>query len=97
MVSELPKFKGYTVDERLKEFRKAEYGKSIEFIPFVSPKGQELLEEKRANVQDGYVEKVFIFVRGGIVVSVKDAKGQELSSDEYEIVDYDDMEEAPET
>lgn len=38
-----------------------------------------------------------IFVRGGIVVSVKDAKGQELSSDEYEIVDYDDMEETPET
>jgi len=48
VVKELPKFKGYTVDERLKEFRKVEYGKSIEFIPFDSPQGQELLEEMRA-------------------------------------------------
>ncbi len=37
-----------------------------------------------------------IFVRGGVVVSVKDAKGRELSSDEYEIVDYDNMEETSE-
>ena len=48
MVRELPKFKGYTVDDRLQEFRKAEYGKSLEFIPFDSPKGQELLSEMEA-------------------------------------------------
>ena len=47
MVRELPKFKGYTVDERLKEFRKAEYGKYIEVIPFDSLKGQYLLSEMR--------------------------------------------------
>ena len=50
MVKELPIFKGYTVDERLKEFRRVIYheeGPSIEFIPFDSPKGQELLSEYR--------------------------------------------------
>ena len=41
---ELQTFKGYTVDYRLKEFRKAEHGKTLEFIPFDSPKGQELLK-----------------------------------------------------
>lgn len=51
VVRELPKFKGYTVDERLKEFRKAEYGKTLEFIPFDSPKGQKLLEEMRAEIR----------------------------------------------
>jgi hypothetical protein len=30
----LPVFKGYTVGTRLREFRKVEYGKSIEVIPF---------------------------------------------------------------
>jgi len=50
VVKELPIFKGYTVDERLKEFRRVishEEGPSIEFIPFDSPKGQELLSEYR--------------------------------------------------
>lgn len=39
----LPIYKGYTVDERLREFRKAEFGKELEFIQFESEKGQELL------------------------------------------------------
>jgi hypothetical protein len=38
----LPVFGGYTVDNRLSEFRKAEPGKAPEFIPFDSPKGQTL-------------------------------------------------------
>jgi hypothetical protein len=42
---ELETFKGYTVDYRLKEFRKAEAGKTLEFIPFDSRKGQELLKQ----------------------------------------------------
>jgi hypothetical protein len=42
---ELETFKGYTVDHRLKEFRKAEAGKTLEFIPFDSKKGQELLKQ----------------------------------------------------
>jgi hypothetical protein len=53
MVKELPKFKGYTVDIRLREFRivtgDAEtHTYDIEFISFDSPKGQKLLEEMRA-------------------------------------------------
>ena len=46
MVKELPTFKGYTVDERLKQFRKVDRSKpSIDFVEFDSDKGQELLEE----------------------------------------------------
>lgn len=46
MVKELPKFKGYTVDERLKQFRKVDHDKpSIDFVNFDSDEGQELLEE----------------------------------------------------
>ena len=44
----LPRFKGYTVDFRLREFRKAEYPKVLEFIPFDSPKGRKLLREMKA-------------------------------------------------
>ena len=39
----LPEFKGYTVDLRLREFRKVVHGKSIEFIPFESKTGKKLL------------------------------------------------------
>jgi hypothetical protein len=39
---ELPVFKGYTVDERLQEFRKMF---PMEFIPFDSEKGKKLLAE----------------------------------------------------
>lgn len=46
MVVALPTFKDYTVDFRLKEFRKVDRNlPSIEFIPFDSPKGRELLKE----------------------------------------------------
>ena len=41
----LPTFKGYTVDLKLKEFRKAIYGKALEFLPFDSEKGQKLITE----------------------------------------------------
>ncbi len=43
---ELPTFRGFTVDPRLKEFRKVDRIKGgLEFIPFDSPKGVELLGE----------------------------------------------------
>lgn len=42
---QLPTYKGYTVDLRLKEFRKAQYGKALEFIPFDSKLGQKLITE----------------------------------------------------
>lgn len=43
----LPKYKGYTVDERLKEFRKLQFGKNFEFISFESSRGEELLSQYR--------------------------------------------------
>jgi len=46
MVKELPKFKGYTVDQRLRQFRKVDKDKpSIDFVDFDSDEGQELLAE----------------------------------------------------
>lgn len=48
MVIKLPEFKGYTVDERLRQFRRVDKNKPcIEFIDFNSEKGQELLNEMR--------------------------------------------------
>ena len=45
MVYVLPTHKGYTVDRRLKEFRKINRRNgTIEFIPFDSPKGVGLLK-----------------------------------------------------
>ncbi len=41
----LPEFNRYTVDFRLREFRKVVYRKSIEFIPFESRKGKMLLRK----------------------------------------------------
>jgi hypothetical protein len=40
---QLPTFKGYTVDMRLRQFRKASFGEKIEFVPFDSQQGKELL------------------------------------------------------
>jgi hypothetical protein len=42
---QLPTFKGYAVDFKLQEFRKAVYGKALEFIPFSSLKGESLMKE----------------------------------------------------
>lgn len=47
MVKVLPTFKGYTVDERLREFRKLGWGEATEFVRFDSPKGEQLLKEMR--------------------------------------------------
>jgi hypothetical protein len=41
----LPTFNGYTVDIRLKEFRKFIPGELPEFIPFSSPEGEKLFRE----------------------------------------------------
>lgn len=44
----LPVFKDYTVDVRLREFRKADYQRGLlEFVRFDSPKGRKLLERMR--------------------------------------------------
>ena len=44
---ELPTFNGWTIDARLRQFRKVSRGESpeIEFIDFNSEQGQELLAE----------------------------------------------------
>ena len=46
-VTKLPTFNGYTVDNRLREFRKL-YGKRLEFIPFDSRRGRTLLKALQA-------------------------------------------------
>jgi hypothetical protein len=43
MLRQLPRFNGYTVDARLKEFRKAEIDEPLEFVHFDSDEGEELL------------------------------------------------------
>lgn len=45
MVTKLPTFKGYTVDFRLREFRKAIPDRCLEFVAFDSKKGKRLLTE----------------------------------------------------
>jgi len=42
---QLPVFDGYTVDSRLREFRKANYPKELEFISFDSEEGEVLLNK----------------------------------------------------
>ena len=41
----LPTFKGYTVDLRLQEFRRAKSGPTLEIIHFLSLKGEKLFAE----------------------------------------------------
>ncbi len=41
----LPTFEGYTVDIRLREFRRLDYGKEPEFIDFDTEQGDQLLAE----------------------------------------------------
>ncbi len=43
MVTKLPEFKGYTVDIKLRQFRKVSKNKEIEFIEFDSVEGDGLL------------------------------------------------------
>ena len=49
-MTKLPTFKGYTVDVRLKEFRRIQYGRKCDLIPFDSPKGDALLEKFIATI-----------------------------------------------
>ena len=51
-VTVLPTFKGYTVDMRLKEFRRAIPDVTLEFIPFNSPEGNKLLGELKSFAQE---------------------------------------------
>jgi len=42
---ELPTYRGFTIDKRLRQFRKVKAGCQIQFIEFDSDEGRELLEE----------------------------------------------------
>ena len=55
----LPTFKGYTVDMRLREFRKAIPGVTLEFIPFDSPEGEVMLEELKAFAREVLSRSVY--------------------------------------
>ena len=48
----LPTFKGYTVDMRLKEFRRSIPHDTLEFIPFNTTKGKKLLEDMKSFAQE---------------------------------------------
>lgn len=59
VVTALPTYQGYTVDERLREFRKAEAGETLEFIAFDSPKGRRMLwMYNRRHVYSGRLKKL---------------------------------------
>lgn len=45
MIRRLPTFQGYTIDVRLKEFRKVEWDRLPEFTAFESEDGRKLLAE----------------------------------------------------
>jgi hypothetical protein len=51
-VAILPTFKGYTVDLRLQEFRRAISDNTLEFMPFLSPEGEKLWEELERFAQE---------------------------------------------
>lgn len=51
MLHRLPEFKGYTVDRRLREFRRIVFGEMPEFVPFESVRGKELMAEMRKERQ----------------------------------------------
>lgn len=44
-IRRLKVFNGYTIDLRLKQFRKANLGEELEFIEFDSKEGQDLLQK----------------------------------------------------
>ena len=49
MARRLPTFKGYTIDKRLRQFRKLGVGNRLEFIAFDSAQGQTLIDEMSEN------------------------------------------------
>ena len=49
-VRQLFEFHGFTVDLRLRQFRKVEFSKPIDFIDFDSAKGKELLAKMHEEV-----------------------------------------------
>jgi hypothetical protein len=65
-VRELQTFKGYTVDFRLRQFRKVPFDALPEFIDFDSPDGQKLCaemhEEATKRLNESFGKEVFISI-----------------------------------
>lgn len=57
---QLPIYKGYTIDFRLKELRKIIFGKIPEYIPFTSKKGRKLLTQF-LKTPEGEKERLYNF------------------------------------
>jgi hypothetical protein len=51
-VKALPVWKGFTVDYRLKEFRKADWPEELDFISFTSPLGFQMLCKYEKSLQE---------------------------------------------
>jgi hypothetical protein len=60
----LPTFKGYTVDVRLREFRKFELDQMGEIIDFDSDQGRELIEELQ---KEGFTTPMMEYRNGKFV------------------------------
>ena len=58
MITVLPTFRGYTVDIRLKEFRKIYKTRLMDFIPFDSPQGDKLLTAWLKKLPQGEYSRV---------------------------------------
>ena len=57
-IRRLPEVKGYTVDLRLKQFRKIQRGKPMEFISFEDKKGRDLFWEWIIKNKDLFIAEV---------------------------------------
>ena len=56
MVKRLPVFRGFTVDARLRQFRKADLATGIKFVDFDSEEGDALLAELVGSIDAGSEE-----------------------------------------
>lgn len=63
MARRLPTFRGYTVDLRLREFRKLAYGQQPEFIPFASEQGSKLLDDWSTECEKSFLREVGYWLR----------------------------------
>jgi hypothetical protein len=57
----LPTYKGYTVDVPLWQFRNIELGRPLEFIPFDSPEGDELMADLLSKLPKDHILQNEVF------------------------------------
>lgn len=81
MATKLPEFNGYTVDVRLKQFRKVSNHNSIEFVDFDSKKGKRIFAEyeKMKKELENLTEEDFFYINCTM-------RNNEVSSDK-ELID----------